>query len=256
MTKVKSRDCFSSDANLINRLITDAIDDLISRNSLRGAEKEAKRKNKRNVGRLPMLVKLSIEEFSRVLGSNAPAPGGGSVAALSGALGADLVSMVCRLSIGRKEYEQFDSTLTECLEKSVALSGGLLRRIDLDTEAFNGVMAAFKLPKETDEDKKARTAAIQSGYKEAVQSPLGIAKECRDVLHLTHKLIGKSNSNALSDLGVASQQAFAGLEGAIMIPISTFLVTSCMASQSKILGEIFLTLCAAQVTGKSFKLKI
>ena len=65
-----------------------------------------------------MLVKLSIEEFSRVLGSNAPAPGGGSVAALSGALGADLVSMVCRLSIGRKEYEQFNSTLTESLEKS------------------------------------------------------------------------------------------------------------------------------------------
>ena len=88
-----------------------------------------------------MLVKLSLEEFSQVLGSNAPAPGGGSVAALSGVLGADLVAMVCRLSIGKKDYELFHTELEETLEKALSLSSGLLERIDLDTEAFNGVMA-------------------------------------------------------------------------------------------------------------------
>jgi formiminotetrahydrofolate cyclodeaminase len=163
-----------------------------------------------------MLVKLSIEEFSRVLGSNSPAPGGGSVAALSGVLGADLVSMICRLSIGKKGYEPFHNELEETLKKAQSLSRSLLKRIDLDTEAFNGVMAAFKMAKETEEDKRSRKEAIQKAFKDAVQSPLGIASECLDVLRLAEKLLGKSNSNALSDLGVASQQAYAGLEGAIM----------------------------------------
>ena len=163
-----------------------------------------------------MLVKMSLEEFGAVLGSDAPAPGGGSVAALSGALGAELVAMVCRLSIGKKGYESFTDELNAALPKADVLAAGLLRRVDLDTEAFNAVMAAFKLPKETDDDKQKRTAAIQNGYKEAVQSPLSIAKECVDVLELSQSLLGKSNSNALSDLGVASQQAYAGLEGAIM----------------------------------------
>src|SRR3546814_15775577 len=77
-------------------------------------------------------------------------------------------------------------------------------------------MAAFKLPKATDGEKKARGAAIQKGYQEAIQSPLGIAQECVAVLQLPNKLLGKSNTNALSDLGVSAQQAYAGLEGAIM----------------------------------------
>jgi len=163
-----------------------------------------------------MLVKLPVEEFSRVLGSNSPAPGGGSVAALSGALGANLVSMVCSLSIGKKDYESFDNELAEALELAQTLSEALLKRVDLDAEAFNSVMAAFKMTKQTEEEKKSRSKAIQAGFKEAVQSPLGIARECLDVLRLANKLLGKSNTNALSDLGVASLQAYAGLEGAIM----------------------------------------
>ncbi|WP_181337545.1 cyclodeaminase/cyclohydrolase family protein [Hyphomicrobium methylovorum] len=163
-----------------------------------------------------MLMKLSVEDFCGVLGSDAPAPGGGSVAALSGALGAELVAMVCRLSVGRKDLEQHQALLKDTLEKAQALSVSLRKRVDLDTEAFNGVMAAFRLPKATDEEKKARSEAIQSAYKEAVQSPLSIACECRDVLTLSHKIIGKSNANALSDLGVSSQQAMAGLEGGLM----------------------------------------
>jgi formiminotetrahydrofolate cyclodeaminase len=77
-------------------------------------------------------------------------------------------------------------------------------------------MAAFKMAKQTEDEKKARSGAIQTGFKQAVQSPLGIARECLEVLKLTKNLLGKSNSSALSDLGVASLQAYAGLEGAIM----------------------------------------
>ena len=163
-----------------------------------------------------MLVDLSVEEFSQVLGSDSPAPGGGSVAALSGTLGADLVSMVCRLSISKKGFESFESELEEIFDNAQALSKILLKRIDLDTEAFNGVMAGFKMPKETDDEKAARRDAVQVAYKEAVQSPLGIARECLAVLRLAENLGGKSNPNTLSDLGVASQQAYAGLAGAIM----------------------------------------
>ena len=163
-----------------------------------------------------MLVDLSVEEFSQVLGSDSPAPGGGSVAALSGTLGADLVSMVCRLSISKKGLESFESELEEIFDSAQALSKILLKRIDLDTEAFNGVMAGFKMPKETDDEKAARRDAVQVAYKEAVQSPLGIARECLAVLRLAENLGGKSNPNTLSDLGVASQQAYAGLAGAIM----------------------------------------
>jgi len=163
-----------------------------------------------------MLVKLAVDEFGRVLASDAPAPGGGSVAALSGALGADLIAMVCRLSAGRQDLELFTDELTKALNQADGLSKSLLERVDLDTQAFNSVMAAFKLPKQTDDEKKKRGEAIQAGYREAIQSPLGIARECLQILRLAESLIGKSNPNALSDLGVASQQAYAGLEGAIM----------------------------------------
>lgn len=163
-----------------------------------------------------MLVKQSVEEFGRVLASDAPAPGGGSVAALSGALGADLVAMVCRLSIERPDLEQFKDELSEALAQATRLSTALMERVDLDTQAFNSVMAAFKLPKQTETEKEKRAEAIQRGYREAVQSPLGIASECLEILQLTEKLLGKSNPNTLSDLGVASQQAYAGLVGAIM----------------------------------------
>ncbi|MCB2064701.1 MAG: cyclodeaminase/cyclohydrolase family protein [Novosphingobium sp.] len=163
-----------------------------------------------------MLVKLSVDEFGRVLASDAPAPGGGSVAALSGALGADLIAMVCRLSVGRQDLELFADELSKALNQATDLSKSLLERVDLDTQAFNSVMAAFKLPKQTEEEKKKRGEAIQAGYREAIQSPLGIARECLQILQLAESLVGKSNPNALSDLGVASQQAYAGLEGAIM----------------------------------------
>ncbi len=163
-----------------------------------------------------MLVKSSLEEFNQILGSSSPAPGGGSVAALSGALGANLISMVCNLTVGKDEYKIFQSMLVESLERAQFLSNKLLERVDLDTMAFNDVMAAYKMPKDTEDEKIARSNAVQAGFKGAVKSPLGIARECLEVLKLAENLLGKSNNKALSDLGVAAQQAGAGLEGAVM----------------------------------------
>jgi formiminotetrahydrofolate cyclodeaminase len=163
-----------------------------------------------------VLKEMTLKEFGEVLGSNSPAPGGGSVAALSGMLGANLVSMVCRLTIGKKGYEGNEEEASTVLGEADRLAQSLLSRIDLDTEAFNEVMAGFKLPKVTDEEKAARTAAIQEGYKSAIQSPQDIARECLDVLRLAERLLGRSNANAISDLGVAGQQAYAGVEGALM----------------------------------------
>jgi formiminotetrahydrofolate cyclodeaminase len=163
-----------------------------------------------------LLINYSIEEFSQELGSDSPAPGGGSVSALSGALGADLLSMVCSLSIGNDKYADFEAVIKESHEKVQVLSKRLLQRVDLDAEAFNSVIAAFKMPKNTEEEKKARKDAIQAGFKEAVQSPLSIAGECVEVLRVAEKLIGKFNTNAMSDFGVAGGQAQTGLEGAVM----------------------------------------
>ncbi|MCK9444844.1 MAG: cyclodeaminase/cyclohydrolase family protein [Tissierellaceae bacterium] len=163
-----------------------------------------------------MLSNLTIEQFSGELGSDSPAPGGGSVSALAGMLGADLIGMVCSLTIGKKDFSQFDAELKEILKKVNDLSNKLRERIDLDTEAFNDVMKAFKLPKETPEEKSIRKEAIQMGYKSAVQSPLDIGKECLDVLKLGENMLGKFNLNAASDLGVGAEMAYSGLEGAIM----------------------------------------
>ena len=94
-----------------------------------------------------MLVEMNLHPFVKELASDSPAPGGGSVAALSGALGAGLISMVCNLTIGKEGYEAYESDMVEVRAKSESLYASLLERIDNDTEAFNKVMAAFKMKK-------------------------------------------------------------------------------------------------------------
>ncbi|WP_286677347.1 cyclodeaminase/cyclohydrolase family protein [Aminobacterium sp. EBM-42] len=163
-----------------------------------------------------MLVEMNLQAFVKELASDSPAPGGGSVAALSGALGAGLISMVCNLTIGKEGYEAYESDMVEVRAKSESLYASLLERIDNDTEAFNKVMAAFKMKKETDEDKAARKAAIQNAFKGACDSPFSIAEECLAVIRLADSIVDKGNINAVSDMGVAAAQALAGLEGAVM----------------------------------------
>ena len=120
------------------------------------------------------LVDLSLTEFAQVLGSDAPAPGGGSAAALSAANGISLTKMVCELTLGKKKYAEFEAEIAQVHAESARLQESLLTAIDKDTEAFNLVSAVFDMPKETEEDKAARREAMQKALKEATKSPYGM----------------------------------------------------------------------------------
>jgi formiminotetrahydrofolate cyclodeaminase len=161
------------------------------------------------------LIDMTVKAFAEKLGSNAPAPGGGSAAALSGALGAALVSMVCNLTLGKPKYAEHQALIKDTLARSEGLTGKLLDAIQKDTDAFDSVIAAFGMPKETDAQKAARSAAIQDAYKVAIASPEATAEHCLSVMKLAESLLGKSNVNAASDLAVGATQAHAGLKGAL-----------------------------------------
>ena len=161
------------------------------------------------------LTDLSLKDFTAKLGSDAPAPGGGSAAALSGALGAALVSMVCNLTKGREKYAEFETLVVNTLKESDELAAALLEGIQKDTNAFDGVIAAYGMPKGTDAEKAARSEAIQNAYKVAILSPEETADNCLAVMRLSKDLLHKSNRNAASDLAVSALQAYAGLIGAL-----------------------------------------
>ena len=162
------------------------------------------------------LASLSVKSFLSELGSSSPAPGGGSVAALSGALGAALVSMVCHLTIGKKGYENVSDEMNEVLKKSNALKEKLTLLIDEDTNVFNNVMAAYKMPKETDEEKEKRRNAVQNALKNATNVPLDVMKQCVNVLTLAKTVSEKGNKSSVSDAGVAALMSLAGLNSAAL----------------------------------------
>ncbi|MDR1978332.1 MAG: cyclodeaminase/cyclohydrolase family protein [Synergistaceae bacterium] len=161
------------------------------------------------------LIEMTIKNFTEKLSSDAPAPGGGSAAALSGALGAALVSMVCNLTLGKPKYAEHEPLVGKTLASANDLKTRLLDAIQRDTDAFDAVMAAFGMPKETDEEKNARAVSVQSAYKAAIASPEATAECCLAVMKLAESLVGKSNVNAVSDLSVGATQAYAGLKGAM-----------------------------------------
>lgn len=160
------------------------------------------------------LVDLSLTEFARVLGSDAPAPGGGSAAALSAANGISLTKMVCELTLGKKKYADVQEEISQIHKDSSRLQETLLVAIDKDTEAFNLVSAVFDMPKETEEEKEKRRHAMQAALKEATKSPFSMMEEIVSALKITKKAVGRSNTNAASDLGVAALNLKAGLQGA------------------------------------------
>ena len=163
-----------------------------------------------------MLTSLTVDAFLEELASDSPAPGGGSVAAVLGSMSAGLVCMVCRLTIGKKGYEKAESLMSETLVKADVIKGSLIALIDEDSEAFKQVMMAFKMPKDTPSEKEDRSNAIQAGFKNATEIPLTVAQNCLDLLEWIQVIVDKANSNTISDLGVAAQTAYAGVEGAIM----------------------------------------
>ena len=166
------------------------------------------------------LVEMSISKFSEILASNEPAPGGGSVAALAGMLGADLTMMVVRLSLGKKSYESLDENIkVQFLKDFETIQGirqNLYHFVDEDTKAFSLFMDAMKLPKESDNDKLLRDEAIQKASIYALEIPLQTAEKCLGILR-SQKLIGEvGNKNAVSDIGVGALLSLTGLEGAAL----------------------------------------
>ena len=162
------------------------------------------------------LVEMDITEFLDELASSSPAPGGGSVAALAGALGAALSTMVCNLTIGKDQYEEVQKDMTLIMKKSETIRKTLMQLIDKDTEAFNEVMKAFKLPKGTDKQKEERSQVIQQAFKTAASVPLETARVCLKVLDIAQAVAEKGNQNSITDAGVSALTAHAGVQAAIL----------------------------------------
>jgi methenyltetrahydrofolate cyclohydrolase len=163
-----------------------------------------------------MLTSLSVTDFLDELASGSPAPGGGSVSALAASLGTALTSMVCRLTIGKKKYADVQGEMEEVLKQSEELRAQFNAMIDEDTAAFNKVIAAYGLPKETEVQKVKRTAEIQETIKTATLVPLRLMELCINALELVKVIVEKGNHNSISDAGVAAFVLRAGCEGAAL----------------------------------------
>ena len=163
-----------------------------------------------------MTANSSLVTFLDDLASERPTPGGGGAAAVSGAIGAALVSMVANLTIGKKNYEAVREDLEAVNAKAELLRAELIRAIDEDVVAFNSVMGAYGLPRATDEEKAKRAASIQAAFKDATLAPLRAVKACFDVIRLSAAAAEKGNLNVISDAGVAVLSANAGLRSAAL----------------------------------------
>ncbi|MCJ7681196.1 MAG: glutamate formimidoyltransferase, partial [Candidatus Aminicenantes bacterium] len=149
------------------------------------------------------LLDLNLREFANELSSDSPAPGGGSTAALAGALSASLSAMVSNLTVGKKDYEDVQSKVLELAVRGQNLKDEFLRAVDLDTIAFNRVMDALKMAKKTDEEKSARNDAMEKATKEATIVPLSVLESCLDAVLLAREIARIGNKNSISDAGVA-----------------------------------------------------
>lgn len=160
------------------------------------------------------LIDLKMNEYLDILLSDAPAPGGGSVSALAGAQAAALMGMVCGLTIGKEKYADYQDVCIEAKARAEELYTKFAEAIDKDTEAYNLVAAAFKMPKETDEEKAARKQAIADGTLEATKVPFSVMEMAAAGLEIAESMVGRSNPNAASDIGVAVLNLMTCMKGA------------------------------------------
>ena len=163
-----------------------------------------------------LLAEQTVKDFTNLLASDAPAPGGGSAAALAGAMGAALTAMVCELTLGKEKYAAHREEIAAIRDKAEALREKLLQAMDEDTEAFLQVSRAFAMAKATEEEKAARSAAIQKGLAQCTETPLHVMELAADTLVLTASLPGRFNESAASDLGVAALSLRSCVRGAWM----------------------------------------
>lgn len=146
-----------------------------------------------------MLKDLSITEFLQQTASAEPLPGGGCTAALNAALAASLTEMVANLTIGRKEFQAVEDEMKKIAKTAADLRKKLQNDIDNDAKAYQEVLAAFKLPKNTDGEKKHRSQAIQQAFKTAAKVPLSVARDAFKIMDLASQAITRGNQNAITD---------------------------------------------------------
>jgi len=163
-----------------------------------------------------MLIDKKVSNFLDELASSSPTPGGGSVAALAGALGAALISMVGNLTVGKKKYEDVEKDIKKIISSSEKLRYELSQLTEEDVKAFNNFMATYKMPKETEDEKKIRAEKIQEALIKAARVPLKTAYKCLDIMILSQEIAEKGNINVISDAGVAVLMSEAALESAIL----------------------------------------
>ena len=163
-----------------------------------------------------MLIDKKISNFMDELASNSPTPGGGSAAALAGALGAALISMVGNLTVGKKKYEDVEEDIKKIISSSEKLRYELSQLIEEDVKVFNNFMATYKMPKETEDEKTIRAEKMQESLIKAAKVPLKTAYKCLDIMILSQEVAEKGNINVISDAGVAVLMAEAALESAIL----------------------------------------
>ena len=163
-----------------------------------------------------MIKDQPVQLFLDQLASKAPTPGGGSAAAIMGAMGAALVSMVCNLTLGKKNYALVEGDIQTVLEKSESLRVQLTDMVRADMEAFDQVMQAYGMPKNTEQDHCARGEAIQAALKAATDVPLACAKASAEVIGLSRVVAEKGNKNVASDAGVAVLAGYAALKSAAL----------------------------------------
>jgi glutamate formiminotransferase/formiminotetrahydrofolate cyclodeaminase len=164
----------------------------------------------------PSLAKMNLREFCNETLSDSPAPGGGSVAALMGALGASLGGMVANLSAGKRGWDDKIHYFSEWAVKAQQLKDELLSLVDEDSAAFNKVMDAFGLPRESTEEKAARTAAIEKATKHAAEIPLKLMETASHSYELLAQMGDKGNPASVSDVGVGALATRACIEGAAL----------------------------------------
>ena len=163
-----------------------------------------------------MLASLSIKDYASRLASKQATPGGGSASALTGLLGVSLIEMTLNLTINKAQYSAHLEFLTAKQAALIRLHNQLEELIDKDAQAFGEVMAAYKLPKESDSDKATRSAAIQASLQQAAEVPLAIARVSLEGMEIAKALLGKVYEQAISDLAVGSLQCHAAIMGALL----------------------------------------
>ena len=162
------------------------------------------------------LKDLTIEEFAKVTASDAPAPGGGSVAAAAGSLAAALAEMVANLTIGKEKYAEAENEMRELAEKGQAIHEKLIADIQRDSSSFNLYMAALRMPKDTEEEKAARREAMQRGLKEAAVVPLSVAETAAEIFPLAEAAVARGNANAVTDGLVSAMMARTAVLSALL----------------------------------------